>query len=168
MGITGIVGGSIPGVGNLRSCNSVSGSSYGSGNGSSNGVDIGSSNGCWCSYGVDIRDGCNLSVDVRFSGNLDIDVRFSGNVFVNVRFSGDIFVNVRLSGNIFMNVRFSGNVFMNIRDGSRVNLSSVVIRVHNNGGSMNNGGRGVCGNVSVSGDRGGSVGTSGISRVSCI
>merc|ERR1719338_73617 len=77
-----IVGGSVPGVGNLRS---------GNGNGCSGVLD-------WCSNLVDVRcsnrSGCSNSVDIGGSCNFSVDIGGSCDIFVGVGLSSDIFVNV--------------------------------------------------------------------------
>merc|ERR1719338_79913 len=77
-----IVGGSVPGVGNLRGCN---------GNGCSGVLDD------WCSNLVDVRcsnrSGCSNSVDIGGSCNFSMDIGGSCDIFVGVGLSSDIFVN---------------------------------------------------------------------------
>merc|ERR1719338_19124 len=174
-----IVGGSVPGVGNLRGCN---------GNGRSgvldwcsnlvddwcsnlvdvrcsnrsrcsNSVDIGGS----CNFSVDIGGSCDFSVDVGFSCNLDIDVGFSGDIFMNVCLSCDIFMNIGDSFDIFVGVGLSSDIFVNVRDGGGVNLTSIIVGVDN---VVDNRGGGISSNVSVS-CRGSGI-SSMVSGESCI
>merc|ERR1740123_1235246 len=109
-------------------------------------VDIGGSS-------VNIGGSCDFSVDVGFSCNLDI----------NVSFSGDIFMNICLSSDIFMNVCLSSGIFVNVGDGGRVNLTGIIVGVDD---VVDNGGRGISGNVSVS-CRGSGI-SSMVSGESCV
>merc|ERR1712223_806328 len=96
---------------------------------------------------MDIGGNSAFNMNVR---NLSINIFFSGDVFMNIGDSFDVFMNVRDGLDILMNVFLSSDIFMNVRDGSRVNLSSVVIRVYNDGGSMDNRGGGSGSVVSIS------------------
>jgi hypothetical protein len=176
--VASIVGGSVPGVGNLRSgygsvldwCSNLVDVRCSNRCGGSNSVDIGGSCvdiRCRCNFSVDIGGSCNFSVDIGFSCNLDIDVGFSGDIFMNVGFSCDIFMNIFLSGgaivnvfygrdifmnigdsfDIFVGVGLSGDIFMNVGDGGGVNLTGIIVGVDN---VVDNRGRGISGNVSVS------------------
>merc|ERR1712020_122251 len=94
----------------------------------------------------------NLSINIFFSGDVLMNIGDSGNilmfiflssdVLMNIGDSFDVLMNVRDSLDILMNVFLSSDIFMNVRDGSRGNLSSIVIRVHNDGGGMDNRGGG--------------------------
>merc|ERR1719148_68921 len=121
VGVACIVGGSIPGVGNLRSgcvldwcsnlvdigCSNlvdVRCSSMDIGGRCGNSVDIGGSSVHIRCGSVHIGGSCDISVDVGFSCNLDINVSFSGDIFMNVCLSSDICMNVFLSSGAFVNV----------------------------------------------------------------
>merc|ERR1712127_582990 len=164
-----IVGGSVPGVGNLRSgyngcssvldwcsnlvdvrCSNLVDIRCSNRSGCSNSVDIGGSCvdiRCRCNFSVDIGGSCDFSVDIGFSCDLDIDVGFSGDIFMNVGFSCNIFMNIFLSGGAFVNVFYGSDIFMNVRDSSGVNLTSIIVGVDN---VVDNRGRGISGNISVS------------------
>jgi hypothetical protein len=193
VGVACIVGRSVPGVGNLRSgcvldwcsnlvdvrCSNlvdVRCSSMDIGGRCGNSVDIGGSS-------VHIGGSCDFSVDVGFSCNLDINVSFRGNLFMNVCLSGDIFMNVFLSSGAFVNVFYgsdvlmyigdsfdicvcvclSSDIFVNVGDGGRVNLTGIIVGVDD---VVDNGGRGISGNVSVS-CRGSGI-SSMVSGESCV
>merc|ERR1711884_680988 len=89
----------------------------------------------------------------------------SSDVLMNIGDSFDVLMNIGDSFDVLMNVFLSSDIFMNVGNGSRVNLSSVVIRVHNDGGGMDNRGGGSGSVVSIS--QGGTSITS-IGRESCI
>merc|ERR1719278_2538132 len=144
-----IVGGSVPGVGNLRGCN---------GNGCSGLVDD------WCSNLVDVRcsdrSRCSNSVDI---GGSCVNIRGSCDFSVDVGFSCNLDIDVGFSGDIFMNVCLSSDIFVNVRDSGRVNLTSIIVGVDN---VVDNRGGGISGNVSVS-CRGSGI-SSMVSGESCI
>merc|ERR1719412_609013 len=79
-----------------------------------------------------------------------MNVRDGLDILMNVFLSSDVLMNVGDSLDVLMNVFLSSDIFMNVRNGSRVNLSSVVIRVYNDGGSMDNRGGGSGSIVSIS------------------
>merc|ERR1719319_2158142 len=151
-----IVGGSVPGVGNLRRgyhggssvldwcsnlvdvrCSNLVDIRCSNRSSCSNSVDIGGS----CDFSVDIGGSCDFSVDVGFSCNLDIDVGFSGDIFMNVCLSCDIIMNVGFSSDICMNVFLSCDIFMNIGDSFDifvgVGLSSDIFVNVRDGGGVN-------------------------------
>merc|ERR1719338_72692 len=164
-----IVGGSVPGVGNLRGCN---------GNGRSgvlgwcsnlvddwcsNLVDVRCSNRSRCSNSVDIGGSCNFSVDIGGSCDFSVDIGFSCNLDIDVGLSCDIFMNIGDSFDIFVGVGLSSDIFVNIRDGGGVNLTSIIVGVDN---VVDNRGGGISGNVSVS-CRGSGI-SSMVSGESCV
>merc|ERR1712242_339768 len=107
----------------------------------------------------------DVLVLIFLSSDVLMNIGDSFDVLMNIGDSFDVFMNVRDSLDILMNVFLSSDIFMNVRDGSRINLSSVVIRVYNDGGSMDNRGGGSGSVVSIS--QGGTSITS-IGRESCI
>merc|ERR1719414_122382 len=102
---------------------------------------------------------------VFFSRDVLMNVRDGSDILMNVFFGRDVLMNIRYGSDILMNIFLSSDILMNVGNGSGVNLSSVVIRVYNDGGGMDNRGGGSSGVVSIS--QGGTSITS-ISRESCI
>ena len=124
-------------------------------------MDIGCSHRCSSSYGVNIGSNSAFNMNIR---NLSINIGFSRDFFMSVCLSSDILMNVSLSRDVLMLIFFSSNVLMNIGLSGGPNLSSVVIRIYDNGGSMDKWGRGSGGIVGIS-QRGSIIPM--ISRESC-
>merc|ERR1719491_741554 len=112
---------------------------------------------------MDIGGSCDISVDVGFSCNLDINVSFSGDIFMNVFYGSDILMYIGDSFDIGVGVCLSCDIFVNVGDGGRVNLTSIIVGVDD---VVDNGGRGISGNVSVS-CRGSGI-SSMVSGESCV
>merc|ERR1712039_433329 len=102
-------------------------------------------------------------MNVSLSRDVLVLIFYSSDVLMNIGDSFDVFMNVRDSLDILMNVFLSSDIFMNVGDGSRVDLSGVVIRVYNDRGGMDNRGRGSGSVVGIS-----QGGNTSIARESCI
>merc|ERR550519_2098799 len=114
-------------------------------------------------FNMDIGFSCNLDINVGFSCNLSVDIGFSFDFFMNICYSRDIFVNIGDSFDICVVVFLSSDIFMNVGNGGGVNLTSIIVGVDN---VVDNRGRGISGNVSVS-CRGSGI-SSMVSGESCI
>jgi hypothetical protein len=154
MGVSSISTGIGVGIG-TSICNSLDRGSNGGGCGNS--VDIGCCHRCRGCYGVNVGSNSTFNMNIR---NLSINIGLSSDVFMYVSLSRDILMYVGLSSDILMfvflgsdilmNIGLSINLSVNVGFSSRINLSSVVIRIYNNGGCVDKWGRGSSGIVSIS------------------
>merc|ERR1719491_838593 len=110
-----------------------------------------------------IGDSCNLDINVSLSGDIFMNVFLSSRAFVNVFYGSDILMYIGDSFNISVGVCLSGDIFVNVGDGGRGNLTSIIVGVDD---VVDNGGRGISGNVSVS-CRGSGI-SSMVSGESCV
>merc|ERR1719225_557947 len=69
---------------------------------------------------------------------------------MNISLSRNVLMFIFFSSNVLMYIGLSSNILMNIGLSSGINLSSIVIRIYDNGGSMDKWGRGSGGIVGIS------------------